>query len=72
MDTADLKSGLTKLPNPIFVLEMGFRQYCQMSDSPDDLSVCEKVPPAGGIEVRGMPLQARKRYLCAMLATSSP
>ena len=31
-------------------------------------NAAEKFSPAGGIGVRGKPLQARKRYLCAMLA----
>ena len=53
--------GFGKIAKPdFFVPEVSFRQYCQKSDSPVDLSACEKVPPVGGIGVRGIPLQARK------------
>ena len=64
--------GVGKIAKPdFFVPEVSFRQYCQKSDSPVDLSACEKVPPVGGIGVRGMPPASARMYIRAMLATSS-
>ena len=55
---------LLRQPQAYFV----FFRYCHLLCGP----IRKNAPPAGGIGVRGYPLQARKRYLCAMLAPSPP
>ena len=66
------KRSLLTILSKAIALEGTFRQHCQNVHSKPFGSIAKRLPPAGGIGVRGFPLQVRKMYICAMLAPTPP